>query len=141
MPRFYFDVREGRRFAPDTEGSEFESLDAAEHKAATVAADIGRDMLPKGDARQITVEMKNERHQRLLTVTVSMEIHRVVPEPAVSKAAIYRDQARSIRQVAAWVSGQADRTQLLQRAEHFEAQAEAAERLVLIDDPEPENGA
>jgi hypothetical protein len=81
MPRFYFDVREGARFAPDDEGLEFASLEAAEHEAACAAADIGRDRLPKGDAREVTVEVKNEHHQRVLTITVSMEIDRVDPAP------------------------------------------------------------
>ncbi len=81
MPRFYFDVREGTQFIPDDEGLEFDSLDAAEHEAARTAAEIGRDRLPKGDAREVTVELKNEYRQRVLTVTVSMEIHRVDPEP------------------------------------------------------------
>jgi hypothetical protein len=81
MPRFYFDVREGARFAPDDEGLEFASLEAAEHEAACAAAEIGRDRLPKGDAREVTVEVKNEHHQRVLTITVSMEIDRVDPAP------------------------------------------------------------
>ncbi len=82
MPRFCFDIREGARFIPDETGLEFDSLDAAEREAASAAAKIGRDQLPKGDAREITVELKNEHCQRVLTVTVSMEIHRVHPEPA-----------------------------------------------------------
>ncbi len=81
MPRFYFDIREGTRFVPDEEGLEFESLDAAEREAARTAAEIGRDRLPKSDARDITVELKNEHRQRVLTVTITMEIHRVAPEP------------------------------------------------------------
>jgi hypothetical protein len=81
VPRFYFDVREGTSFASDAEGLEFASLDAAEREAATAAAEIGRDRLPKGDARDITVEVRNEHGQRVLTVMVSLEIHRVSPEP------------------------------------------------------------
>jgi hypothetical protein len=82
VPLFNFDVREGTRFIPDKTGLEFDSLDAAEHEAASAAAEMGWDRLPKGDAREITVELKNEHRQRVLTVTVSMEIHRVDPEPA-----------------------------------------------------------
>ena len=48
MPRFYFDVREGTSFTPDEEGLEFGNLDAAEREAATTAAEIRRDSLPKG---------------------------------------------------------------------------------------------
>ena len=81
MPRFYFDVREGTTFVPDEEGMEFESLDAAEREAAETAAEIGRELLPKGDARDITVEVRNEHRQRVLTVTASLEVHRVDPQP------------------------------------------------------------
>ncbi len=81
MSRFYFDVREGARFVPDELGLEFDSLEAAEREAATAAAEIGRDRLPKGDAREVTVELKNEHRQRVLTVTVSLEIDRVQPPP------------------------------------------------------------
>ncbi|MBQ0820617.1 hypothetical protein KBI52_10415 [Microvirga sp. HBU67558] len=81
MPRFYFDVREGTSFTLDEEGLEFDSLEATEREAATTAAEIGRDCLPKGDAREVTVEVRNEHHQRVLTVKVSMEIDRVEPPP------------------------------------------------------------
>jgi hypothetical protein len=74
-------VREGTSFTSDEEGLEFDNLDAAERMAAEAAAEIGRDRLPKGEAREITVELRNEHRQRLLTATVSLEIHRVDPEP------------------------------------------------------------
>lgn len=81
MPRFYFDSREGQRFIPDDEGVEFPDLDAAEREAATAAAEMGRDRLPRGDTRDITIEVRNEHRQRVLTVRVAMEIDRVEPPP------------------------------------------------------------
>jgi hypothetical protein len=81
MPMFYFDVREGATFVADDIGIEFPDLDAAEREAAESAASMGRDRLPKGEAREITVEVKNEHRQRVLTVTVSMHLDRVYPEP------------------------------------------------------------
>ena len=79
MPRSYFDVREGASFIPDEDGLEFASLDAAEHEAACTAAEIGRDRLPTGDAREVTVEVRNEHRQRVLTINVSREVDRVEP--------------------------------------------------------------
>ena len=79
MLRFYFDVRKGAKFTPDHGGLEFASLDAAERAAAELEAEIGRDRLPKGEARAVTVELRNEHRQRVLTVRVSMEIDRVEP--------------------------------------------------------------
>jgi hypothetical protein len=86
LPRFYFDVREGTRFAPDDDGLEFPDLDAAEREAAEAAAGIGRDLLPKSDVREVTIEVRNEHRQRLLTVTVSMHLERVHPPPVAPEA-------------------------------------------------------
>jgi hypothetical protein len=81
MPRCYFDVREGTSVTSDEEGLEFDSLNAAEREAAATAAEIGRDRLPNGDSREVTVEVRNERRQRVLTITVSMNVDRVEPPP------------------------------------------------------------
>ena len=81
MPRFYLDVREGARFAPDEEGMEFADLDAAEHEAAVAAAGIGRDLLPQGGERQVSVEIRDEQGQRVTTVTVTTQILRQWPRP------------------------------------------------------------
>jgi hypothetical protein len=86
MARFYFDVRDGTRFAPDDEGTEFDSRDAAEREGAEAAAEIGRDRLPKGDTRAVTVEVRNEQGHRVLIVNVSMEVDRLEPPPASSRA-------------------------------------------------------
>lgn len=69
------------RFVPDEEGLEFDSPDKAEHEAACTAAEIGRDRLPTSGSREITVEVKNEHRQRVLTITVSMDVDRVEPPP------------------------------------------------------------
>ena len=81
MPIFYFDVREGTRFFSDENGVECRDMDAAERLAAESAAEIGRDVLPDPQIRSVTVELRNEHRQRVLTATVSMHIERVVPSP------------------------------------------------------------
>jgi hypothetical protein len=81
MSRFYFDVREGSRFAPDDEGFDYPDLDAAERMAAETAASIGRDLLPKGDVQDVTIEVRDEHKQRVLTVRLTMERTRVNPKP------------------------------------------------------------
>ena len=81
MPRFFFDVREGVRFTPDDDGLEFPNIDAAEHEAAECAAAIGRDLLPKGVTRAVTVEVRNQHGQRVITATVTLAVDRVDPEP------------------------------------------------------------
>jgi hypothetical protein len=82
VPRFYFDVREGARFTSDDAGLELDSLDAAEYEAACGAAEIGRDQLPKGDIQDITVEVRDEQGQQVMTVKVSMEVCRSAPLPS-----------------------------------------------------------
>jgi hypothetical protein len=79
LPRFYFDVREGTGFITDEMGLELDSIDAAEYEAARAAADIGRDHLPKGNARDVTIEVRDERGQQVVTVRVAMEVHRAEP--------------------------------------------------------------
>ncbi len=81
MPRFDFDVREGCRFDPDDDGLEFPDLNTAEREAAEAAAEIGRDRLPRGDTREVVVEVRNEHGQRVVTVEVSLRINRVAPPP------------------------------------------------------------
>jgi hypothetical protein len=54
-PRFYFDARDGAKFTPGDEGLECASLDAAKRLAAETAAEIGPELLPRGDAREVTV--------------------------------------------------------------------------------------
>ena len=79
MSRYYFDTREGQKFMLDEEGLEFDSVEAAEYEAACAATEMGRDHLPKGESRAVTVDVRNEDRQRMLTVTVSIEIDRVEP--------------------------------------------------------------
>jgi hypothetical protein len=81
MPLFYFDVREGQRFVPDDVGLEYPDIDRAERAAAEAAAEMGRDLLPNSDAREVTIEVKNEHRQRVITVSVAMHIDRVLPSP------------------------------------------------------------
>jgi hypothetical protein len=40
---------------------------------------------PKGDAREVTVEVRNEHRQRVLTITVSMQVERVEPPPQLPR--------------------------------------------------------
>ena len=79
MPRFYFDVREGTEVTPDNDGLEFGSLEAAEYEAARTAAEIGRDDLPNGKARDVTVEARDEHGQQVFTLTVAMTVRRMKP--------------------------------------------------------------
>jgi hypothetical protein len=43
---------------------EFISLYTAEYEAASASTEIKRDRMPKGDAREITIKLRNEHRRR-----------------------------------------------------------------------------
>jgi GNAT superfamily N-acetyltransferase len=79
MVRYYFDVRKDGNVLRDDEGSEAESLDAAVHAAARSAAELGTGRLARGDFTDVVIEVRDERDQRVCTVTASMKIDRHDP--------------------------------------------------------------
>jgi hypothetical protein len=76
MRRFYFDVHTRADIMPDLEGSYCATLDAAEHEATQTAVTLARDWLPRR-AREVCVEVKDEQHRVVLTVTVALTIERL----------------------------------------------------------------
>ncbi len=68
MPHFYFDVCVGTDFTRDDDGLELDGLDAAEARLAATA--IGHDSLPKGNCSDVTVQVKDEHGQPVVTVAV-----------------------------------------------------------------------
>ena len=74
MARYYFCIYEGSELVPDEEGSEFNSQEAAVQGAARAAAEIGTSRLVKGDLRDVVIEVRDERRQRVFTVTASIKI-------------------------------------------------------------------
>jgi hypothetical protein len=75
MPRYHLSVH-GASLAPGENGREFDTLAAAEHEAARTAAHIGLHRLPKDDACQTVVEVRDEHHRQVAVMTVSMRIDR-----------------------------------------------------------------
>jgi hypothetical protein len=78
MVRYYFDILEGVEFVPDDDGFEFDGLGAAVQGAARAAAEIGTSRLAKGDLSDVVIEVRDERRQRIFTVTASIKIDGVV---------------------------------------------------------------
>ncbi len=74
VPRYYFDILNGIDGVHDDDGAEFDSLDAAVHAATRSVAEIGTGRLAKGDTRDIVIEVRDKRNQRVCTVTSSMKI-------------------------------------------------------------------
>ena len=76
MARYYFDVQNGKPPVRDDEGTEFGSLDEAVQAAARSAAEIGTSRLAKGDRSDVVLVVRDERNQRVCTLTASMKIER-----------------------------------------------------------------
>ena len=74
MPRFYFDLRENGTFIEDEEGMSLPDLAAAKYEAAVTAAEIGRDRLPEGGLQSVTIDVRDENGDNLLSVTVSLTV-------------------------------------------------------------------
>jgi hypothetical protein len=76
VARYYFDILDGKQPVRDDEGSEFDSPDAAIQGAARSAAEIGTSRLAKGDTSHVVIEVRDEHHERVCTVTASLKIER-----------------------------------------------------------------
>ena len=76
MTRYYFDVYDRAELVRDEDGTVFDSLDAAAYAAARTAAEIGTGRLAKGDVSDVVITVRDEREQRVVTVTASMRIER-----------------------------------------------------------------
>lgn len=64
MSRYYFDMREANAIAPDEEGLELPSIEAAQVEAAQALADMARDTVPSlcsnSAGRQISIEVRDD---------------------------------------------------------------------------------
>jgi hypothetical protein len=85
LARYYFCIYEGNELVPDEEGSEFASREAAVQGAARAAAEIGTSRLAKGDLSDVVIEVRDERRQRVFTVTASMKIEWPSPLPLIPR--------------------------------------------------------
>ena len=65
-------------------GPAFPSLDEAEQEAIQAVVSMGKDRLPRGDTREVTVEVRDEKQKRGLTVGVHLIIDRVHPPASAS---------------------------------------------------------
>jgi hypothetical protein len=84
VARYYFDFYQGVELVPDKEGTDLDSVDAAMQIATHSAAEIGTGQLVKGDVSDVVIEVRDEHHQRVFTVTASMRIdwHDLLPQPS-----------------------------------------------------------
>jgi hypothetical protein len=72
MPKYFFDLDDGSGLASDTEGSDLPDLMAAEPEAAAIATELSVNLYAGRVARRIVVRVRNERGERVLTITTSI---------------------------------------------------------------------
>jgi hypothetical protein len=74
MPRFFFDIHDGKAFMPDREGLDLEDLEAAKAEAKKTLPEIVKDEMPDGDRRDFTVDVKDAAGQLVWRVTLSLVV-------------------------------------------------------------------
>jgi len=74
MPRYYFDLHDGGRFATDQTGVELDGLKAARQEAARMLGELAREIRLDGDRRDIVIEVKDQTGQRVLVAKLSVSI-------------------------------------------------------------------
>jgi hypothetical protein len=77
MSRYYFDVRDGDRFIRDDEGLEFVGIEQAREQAALALADMAKDIMPNGLAREMAIEVRDEAKEPLLQTILRFEVRRL----------------------------------------------------------------
>lgn len=60
MPRYYFDVRDGRGFHRDEIGDDFPNFEEARAQCQSLLPDIARDELPDGELHTVTCDIRDE---------------------------------------------------------------------------------
>jgi len=74
MPRFFFDTFDGRYFAADDEGQEFDDLQSAKAEAQRSVVDMARDEIPDGDHRSFVVVIRDEAGREVLKVALALVV-------------------------------------------------------------------
>ena len=74
MPRFFFDIHDGKAFTPDRVGLDLDSLEAAKDETKKTLPDIVKDEMPDGDRRDFTVDVKDVAGQIVWRITLSLVV-------------------------------------------------------------------
>ena len=75
--RYYFDSRDGDRFINDDVGLEFETIEAARDEATRALAELAKDVLPRSERRELSIEIRDENKAPLLTTRLVFEAVRL----------------------------------------------------------------
>ena len=72
MPRYFFDIYDGRSFIRDSEGTDCANVDAIKDEAMNALPVIARDVIPTdGDKRAFTVPVRDETNLTVYSATLT----------------------------------------------------------------------
>src|SRR5690349_8380141 len=72
VPRYRFDIDDGRRNIADTEGSNLLDREQAREEAINIALELARDGLPDGDQRTVLCKVRDDAGALVLRVSLSI---------------------------------------------------------------------
>src|SRR5690348_6632226 len=72
MPRFYFDIDDGKRRTSDAEGLECRDLRIVRNTAIAILPDVARDELPDGDRRVFVCKARDEGGTVVFIATLTL---------------------------------------------------------------------
>ena len=74
MPRFYFDVRHGENFTPDSEGLDLPSVEQARQDESRSLSEMVEDALPDGQHLAMAIEVRGEDKSPLFKVQITFAV-------------------------------------------------------------------
>lgn len=72
MPRYYFDVLDGRLFT-DEEGTEFPDLAAARTEALRSLPEMATDLVAIEDGHEVSITMRDDAGRPILAATLTID--------------------------------------------------------------------
>ena len=72
MPKFFLDLYDGERFTRDPYGLDLQDRQEARKEAISVLPDMAREVLPDGNRRDFTVDVRTSAGEVLYTATLSL---------------------------------------------------------------------
>jgi hypothetical protein len=74
MTRYFFDFFNGGAESRDSEGTEFDSDDAARDEAVMALVEMAREVLPGSSSRELAFEVRDEDGRRTVRVSIVFDL-------------------------------------------------------------------
>jgi hypothetical protein len=74
MPRYFFDIDDGRTLTPDETGLELDDVEAVRREAIKALPEIAQEVLPEDERRQVVVTARDSAGRRILTARLTLTV-------------------------------------------------------------------